>query len=159
MEDATDKQPWERIEGETDKAFAAFQVYLCLGPARSIDIAWRSITPTAEPRQRAPRWWLTWSSKYRWVSRTQAYDDHMASLYRAEHEDINLRIVEKSKRTIERAIDKSYNLLDTAGDLREIATSLNSIANSLKLFQPAQAQEAGPARVEYNDPWLESDDG
>lgn len=83
----------------------------------------------------------------------------MASLYRAEHEDINLRIVEKSKRTIERAIDKSYNLLDTAGDLREIATSLNSIANSLKLFQPAQAQEAGPARVEYNDPWLESDDG
>jgi hypothetical protein len=81
------KQAWERREEESDEAFAAFATYRDMGRQRSIDAAYATYVaksgkekrkrskPVA--RNRAAGGWHTWSSRYEWVARASAYDDHM----------------------------------------------------------------------------------
>lgn len=76
---------WERREGESPSAYAAFCAYYVLPPQeRSIDAAWKS---AAKPRQkrdgkRAPGNWAKWSSQFNWVKRAAAHDEHLAELDR-----------------------------------------------------------------------------
>jgi len=68
-------QPWDRQEGETSKAYAAFVAYLELGPERSIDAAFRQQNGSRKAAGR-PFWWHRWSSKWSWVARAEAFDHH-----------------------------------------------------------------------------------
>ena len=64
------KQPYERQEDETIKAFEAFCIYRDLGSDRSI-------VKVREKCGKAIRLLERWSSKYDWVERAQSYDDEM----------------------------------------------------------------------------------
>jgi len=64
---AADRQLWERIQGETGLAYAAFRRFRDLGPRRSL-VGARSI----ERR---------WSYRWRWAERAAAWDD---ACWRAE---------------------------------------------------------------------------
>lgn len=71
--------PWDRREQETTRAFEAFQVYLELGPRRSIRaVADRGQKPSGRPF-RLPTL-FDWSSKHAWPERAKAYHDHVATL-------------------------------------------------------------------------------
>lgn len=59
---------WERMPEETPRAYAAFEVYVRLGPQRSLQKVSRELGKSAAFLSR-------WSSKYSWVERSRCYDD------------------------------------------------------------------------------------
>lgn len=64
------KDPWERIEHETTEAYADFCCYLNLGPTRTIP-------KVAELRNKNVKTLWQSSSRYKWVKRAEAYDEHI----------------------------------------------------------------------------------
>ena len=71
-------QPWERREGETPKAFAAFCVYRDMGPKRSLEKAWRE--QNGNKTGAMPGFWRDWSAKYNWGRRVDLYDEHLSGV-------------------------------------------------------------------------------
>lgn len=67
---------YEQQPGESNKAFAAFQMYLSLGGKRTSHEVGRKLSKSWQLCER-------WSFKHHWVERASAYD---ASLAAAEHE-------------------------------------------------------------------------
>lgn len=62
-----ERRPWERREGESSQAYAAFRLYRDLGPHRAhklLDV----------PRHSVERWSAQWD----WVARSTAWDDEQA---------------------------------------------------------------------------------
>lgn len=61
-------EPWERQQGETEKAFEAFQLYLKMGSGRTLKevtkVLHKSLVLIGG-----------WSSKWGWVERCRAYDN------------------------------------------------------------------------------------
>lgn len=94
MAERAQRQPWERRDGETAKAHAAFLEYLRLGYGqRSIDKAWaqqKGSRSTADGR--APRHWLRWSNEHEWVARADAYDAHELAEEMAARANLRERI-------------------------------------------------------------------
>src|SRR5262249_40532364 len=78
--------PFERQPRETMKAYAAFKVYLGLGPERSLVAAGRKLGKCRAVMER-------WSAKYDWVSRVQAHGAHLAEV---ERKAIEARAIEKA---------------------------------------------------------------
>ena len=76
----------EQLPRETAKAYAAFRVYLGMGPTRSI-------RRVAEQLGRKPRGLEAWSQKYHWPERALAYSQHLAEL---ERQTIEARVIEKA---------------------------------------------------------------
>ena len=67
------KKPWERWPDETDTAYDRFVMYLKMG-------ADRSISKVADKLQKGSSYAThlrRWSSKYDWVDRAAAYDEHL----------------------------------------------------------------------------------
>ena len=81
---------WERQEGETSKAFAAFLLYRDLGRSRSLASA-SSIdgVNTVKTRQ-----FQLWSSKYNWVKRCQAWDEAQDKIRDAQRLEVQREIIE-----------------------------------------------------------------
>lgn len=67
-------KPWERVEGEHERAFAAFQAYL-RQPAEGKG---RSIRRLKEEGYGAHKVIGGWSSKFKWQARARAWDDWLA---------------------------------------------------------------------------------
>ena len=68
--------PFEQQCRESNKAFAAFSLYLSLGPQRSTAAVARKLAKSHQLVRR-------WSAKYDWLVRVKAHGAHMAA---AEHE-------------------------------------------------------------------------
>ena len=67
--------PFEQQPKESDKAFAAFSLYLSQGPERSL-------AKTAAKLGRSKVMMEKWSSKFDWPGRVVAYNSHMALVER-----------------------------------------------------------------------------
>lgn len=78
--------PFEQQPRESDKAFAAFSLYLSLGPERSLETV-------AQRFSKSSRLMKRWSAKFGWTSRVQAYMAHLAE---AERLAIQGQALEKS---------------------------------------------------------------
>lgn len=82
-----ERQLWERQEGESSKAHAAFLVFLRLPiEQRSIDAAWRRASGLQETSNHANGVWTGWSSKYNWVARATAHDTYLAKKEQDEYD-------------------------------------------------------------------------
>lgn len=79
-------QPWKRQPGETAKAYSAFQQYCGLGSDRSIDKCFAQQSDSKTAARRAARHWFHWSSRWNWVERARAYDEHCEAHRQAELE-------------------------------------------------------------------------
>lgn len=77
MPKRTDSKPWERIEGESVKAYEAFTVYLNMGAERSLIAVARQLSKSKTLMAR-------WSSTYGWVERVAAYDADVQRRVHAE---------------------------------------------------------------------------
>ena len=64
------EQPWERQKGESPQAFAAFLIYLELGPKRSLHMVGQQLGKSRGLMER-------WSSANHWVERCRAWDNHL----------------------------------------------------------------------------------
>ena len=63
--------PFEQQPKESDKAFAAFSLYLSLGPQRSTAAVARKLAKSEQLIRR-------WSAKYDWLDRVKAHGAHLA---------------------------------------------------------------------------------
>ena len=75
------REQWERREGETAKAWNAFRIYRDMDPAdRSVSKTKTKLGVGTTPHVDM------WCSKFQWVSRAGAYDEHMDELKRNQRE-------------------------------------------------------------------------
>ena len=77
MPKRSDTKPWERQEGESVKAYEAFQCYLNLGETRSQRLVSEQLSKS---RQLISRW----SANYQWVERVAAYESDLQRQAHAE---------------------------------------------------------------------------
>jgi hypothetical protein len=104
------RNPWDRLKGETPKAYAAFRVYRDLGPDnRSIDKCFISQSHSKATAERAHREWFNWSRDNRWVERAIAWDDHCGATADAEFQK---RLREKVRKQADFAIEEFNRLVD-----------------------------------------------
>lgn len=77
-EEKPTRAPWEQMDGEPDAAYRRFLEYRNLGPARSIDAAFRAQAPKrTEKHQRAAGQWKSDSVQFHWQERATAWDIEM----------------------------------------------------------------------------------
>jgi len=90
-------EPWEIQDDEATKWDARFNIFLLMGPDRSIDKAYAEYyrrqhngsNPTAK---RAPRTWMQKSSDRHWVARARKYDIRQEAIARKEYEAMVIRM-------------------------------------------------------------------
>ncbi len=148
MKVQTTNHPFEQLPRESNKAFAAFSLYLSMGTERSL-------ATVAQKLHKSVTMLGRWSAKFAWTDRVAAHAAHYAIIEReaveaaargkaAEWEKRETRLRETEWRLHERAIaaaekaldafmakDKVYaNLADTARML-EIASKLGRLATGL----------------------------
>ncbi|HWI58032.1 MAG TPA: hypothetical protein VNZ22_12460 [Bacillota bacterium] len=161
---------FEQQERESTRAFAAFQVYLSLGPERSL-------SATAARVGKSQRQIEHWSSEHEWVARAQAHTAHLAAVER-EAAEAALRVqgVDWAKRQrelreeewelheaciraakqglkefYERDRDKAPIKLGEIAKLVELASKLGRLATGLATEKTEVTGEAGGAiRVELD---------
>jgi hypothetical protein len=73
-------ESWERLAGETPKAFAAFCAFRNFGPERSIRRAVESAETNSGEQGKKYRVWRNWSTQYRWRERAADYDRYLEHL-------------------------------------------------------------------------------
>jgi len=173
-----DRKAFEQLENESDKAFAAFSLYLSLGPQRCIAAVGHKLGKSVALIER-------WSARWRWAQRVTAHAGHMASVEHAAQEaelrakaaewlrrqtDLKEREWEMHEKCIaaaRRALtafmerDKVYaNLADIARIL-EVASKLGRMASGLATETVEHTgEDGGPIRIEltaalnkiYGDP-------
>ncbi len=112
-----DRQPWERQPEETDRAWAAFQIYRNLPPSeRSYGAAFRK-TYHKPASYQAPQWYRAWATNHHnWKGRAEAWDCHLDGIECAatEQERIEWR---KNRRSL-------------------LKDFLSSVATAMKKFDP-----------------------
>jgi len=91
---------WEPMEGESPLAFAAFEMYRRLGPARTVEEAWRRYWARPGTRRRRrnktspPRvmpYFSRWAVRWRWRERALAWDEEQAAMARDQQLDRELQ--------------------------------------------------------------------
>jgi hypothetical protein len=161
----TANHPFEQQPRESNKAFAAFSLYLSLGPERSL-------ATVAQKLHKSVTIFGRWSAKFGWQERVAAHAAHLALVEReaieasarskaAEWEKRETQLRETEWSMHERAIaaakrgldaymekDKVYaNLADIARML-EIASKLGRLATGLDKSNGEMANEPQALRVE-----------
>ena len=158
---------FEQQARESDKAFAAFSLYLNMGPERSLETV-------AQKLARSSRLIKRWSAKFDWPARVAAHAAHLATVEREAVEVVARgKAVEWGKRQQEireregemhekciaaarRGLDafvereKVYaNLADIARIL-EVASKLGRLASGMATDKTEITGEGGgPVRVEF----------
>jgi hypothetical protein len=74
VEDLESLEPWDRLEGENTKAFAAFEIFRDLGPGRTVQ----------QVRDLDVHVTQAWPSKHRWTFRAEAWDLYLEGVRRNE---------------------------------------------------------------------------
>jgi hypothetical protein len=89
---------WERLPGESSRAFHGYVHYRDLGAARSLDKAWREHKERCDHQpdhRRVTKRWATWSVDWGWVQRSEAYDQSLDRLSQSKHKAAQLAAVER----------------------------------------------------------------
>ena len=128
---------FEQQPRESSKAFAAFRIYLELGPERSLAVAADKLGKSKTLIER-------WSGKFDWPARVQAYAAHLALVEREaietaarskaavwENREQELRETEWAMH--ERAIAAAKRGLDAYMDREKVYANLADIARMLEI--------------------------
>ena len=160
--------PFEQQAGESDKAFAAFSVYLSLGVERSLAEVGRRLGKSMALLER-------WSARWRWVERVRAHGAHLALVEREASEALARGVsaewlrrqqavretewqmheacIAAAKRALKAFQEREKvfaNLADIARML-EVASKLGRLAAGMATDRTELSGEAGgPIRVELS---------
>ncbi len=105
---------WDQQPDETNKAFAAFRIYLEAGDNRSIDLVARKQAKSANTVK-------NWSNKNCWVSRVSDYAIHMANIFTREEEK---KLSAQAAQWAERQIAQREETFQCAAALRAKAKAM-----------------------------------
>ncbi len=159
--------PFEQQEKETEKAFAAFALYLSLGSERSTASV---ATKLAKSEQLVRRW----SARWRWTERVSAHAAHLAVVEREATEALargksaewltrqtevrerEWRLHEKCIAAAEKALatfmerEKVYANLSDIARMLEIASKLGRLATGMATDRTeVTGEDGGPIQVEF----------
>ena len=142
----SDTKPWERQEGESAKAFEAFNVYLEMGADRSVRAVGQKLDKSRTLIGK-------WSATYGWVERAAAYDDDLQRKAHAQaarkarkmtdrHINIALKMQEKARASLAELKPGDIDPKTLVSIIRE-ATKLEreSRAEVLKDTDPNKGQQ------------------
>jgi hypothetical protein len=158
--------PFEQQPRESDKAFAAFSVYLSLGPQRSTYAVARKLAKSEQLIRR-------WSARHRWPERVAAHASHLAVVEREAAEalaraksaewltqqqrlretewELHEKCIAAAKRALNTFMEREKvyaNLADIARIL-EVASKLGRLASGLATETVEHTgEDGGPIRVE-----------
>ena len=129
--------PFEQQPRESNKAFAAFSLYLSLGPERSLNVVRKKLGKSARLIQR-------WSGKFDWTERVAAFGNHLATVEReaieasargkaAEWAGREQKLRETEWRLHERAIAAAEKALDAFMEKDKVYANLADIARMLEI--------------------------
>ena len=129
--------PFEQQPRESNKAFAAFSLYLSLGPERSLDVVRKKLGKSARLIQR-------WSGKFDWTERVAAHGAHLAIVEReaieaaargkaAEWESREQKLRETEWAMHEAAIAAAKKGLAAYMDREKVYANLADIARMLEI--------------------------
>src|SRR4028119_140942 len=77
VEENQERKPWDRMPGESDKAYRAFECYLDMPYWGRKDLyAYRNYVGNPEA-QHVSATWLSWKEEYFWEERVRAYDSYI----------------------------------------------------------------------------------
>ena len=157
--------PFEQQTRESHKAFAAFSLYLSLGPQRSLAAVGRKLGKSKVVIER-------WSAKFDWVTRIQAHAAHLAVVereateavargsaavwgkrqqeVRQEEWELHAECIQAGREALKRFYEKGKGA--TLGDIArilELASTLGRLASGLATDKMEITGEAGrPVRIE-----------
>lgn len=128
---------FEQQPRESNKAFAAFSLYLSLGPERSLAVVSQKLQKSVTMLGR-------WSSKFDWPGRLKAYATHLAIVEReaieavarskaAEWEARKQKLLETEWEYHERAIAAAKRGLDAYMEREKVYANLADIARMLEI--------------------------
>ncbi len=98
----SEHRPWQRQQGESPKAFDAFECYRTLGPERSLQAAWeKHYTRPGTLRERTGKgrkeagevvgYFRRWYKRWQWAQRAAAWNEEVAALAHDQELDRELR--------------------------------------------------------------------
>jgi len=93
MPNTDEQNDWDRLPGESAKAYESFCAYRDLGRSRSMLTAYRQKT-SREQAERINGVWNAWSQTFEWTKRARAYDIYLERLARKAKEDAHFADVE-----------------------------------------------------------------
>lgn len=107
MKQLETKKPWQQWKDETDTAYHRFTLYLKMGPERSI----RQVAEKLQKSSGYEKHLRRWSSKYGWVERCKAYDDHLLNKSLKNREDLIDRAHARMLKMLDNALDQYEEIL------------------------------------------------
>ena len=109
------RQPWEQMEGEPNLWYGRFQVYLELGPTRTLKGAAAAAgrQMRGEPLTTGSDWSLT-ARRWRWRERAHAWDVHQRELLALSERNTRLALHSRRVERMEDYLDAICEVLDTA---------------------------------------------
>ena len=157
MSTRRERQEWERQPRETPQAFEAFAIYRDLGSARSVRKVGAQLGKTETLMSR-------WSSRWHWVRRARAYDEHLQAIAlvdrdedirRAREQNLELARVAKAKvvarlnalRTDEIQVGQLANLVKMCVELELNSLGVPSVVTRTELTGPDAQPLMPPALV------------
>jgi hypothetical protein len=159
--------PFEQQPRESDKAFAAFSLYLNLGPQRSTGAVARKLAKSGQLVRR-------WSARFGWTDRVAAHGAHLATVEReavevvargkavewgkrqTELREVEWEMHEKCIAAAKRGLaafmerEKVYANLSDIARILEVASKLGRLASGMATDKTEVTGEGGgPVRVEF----------
>jgi hypothetical protein len=104
---------WERLPGETGKAYTAFCAFRDYGPERNIRKAVEGFEKDETKREKRYRVWRNWSTQFRWRERAADYDKYTERLKQAELRKTIEAQGEKHRQVTGKMLDVVQKKLDT----------------------------------------------
>ncbi|MGZ4972767.1 MAG: hypothetical protein ACXWDN_08410 [Limisphaerales bacterium] len=128
---------FEQQPKESAKAFAAFGLYLAMGPERSLELVGQKLGKSKGQMEK-------WSRRFEWMARVQAHSAHLAVVEReaieatarskaAEWESREQRLRETEWAMHERAIAAAQRGLDAYMGREKVYANLADIARMLEI--------------------------
>ena len=111
--DIQNKEVWDRLENESERAYRAFEVFLRLPSSeRTLTAAYQH--HVSNPDARPSDTWNRWSNEFAWRERAAAYDDHLSSVRREAHEQVIKEEAAQQAREVEKVRGRFNELLTGA---------------------------------------------
>jgi hypothetical protein len=164
--DTQNRELWDRLENEPERAYRAFESFLALpGGKRTLLDAYRQHVGNPDAVKPSDTW-SGWSNTFAWRERAAAYDNHLASLRRDAYERVIEEEAGRQAREVEKARYRCNELL-TLGYERAIAfledaqpsdLRFQDVSNVIRLHMDYLKAFGVQPEPSHDDDWTEEDD-
>ena len=148
---------WERLPDESTKAYELFCFYRDFGPTRTYTAVQRKYAGVEFDLQ--PQTLRTYGKKFNWVSRAQAYDDHILNRELADNEKLILKFKKKRAKQAQKMMDKYFEWMEkedegilTAREKRERFKLGFEVFNEIfQLDKDKKVEHSGSVTIVFGD--------